>query len=612
MIDIISMTAEEKQALVCLFYARLPKHDPRYSMRTKDWEVLEKRYNRKLATYKNDKDAMDPYFPDNMRKGWTDKPLEKRNKLLKEVYDLYKDADDHELEEAKNAIIEECRTQVNLSSFVSLRFQKPNPVHELISGKKQIVVDNVQDLRETLEVGKIIFIALGGYKGEPEVDWERGFYGIAHVCRSPYDVGYKEGGSGRPYFKFDIEIDLTFSRPIARDEFMEYPDTYDASYIGLEIHRDRTQAISSLEDRKAVAIIRATIDKMPELKDDFDRIFSDEFMHRVYGSVIKLIPTPVDYGQRIEDAMAENTVAQEEIRKEIEEENEVTEVWDPYTKENFLKDVFLDEEEYDLLKGVLLEKMNVILQGAPGVGKTFMAKRLAYSIMGVKDTSRVKMVQFHQSYTYEDFIVGFRPSENGFKLKYGPFYNFCKKAEKSKLPHFFIIDEINRGNLSKIFGELLMLIENDKRDEILDLLYTEEGFSVPQNVYIIGTMNTADRSLAIIDYALRRRFSFFDVKPAFDSPVFIEMTKSYNDTALPRLLGYVKALNKEIREDDSLGEGFEIGHSYFCVNKDSEINSLWLKSTIEYAILPLIREYWFDNPDRVAEWTEKLRGAEND
>ncbi len=155
------------------------------------------------------------------------------------------------------------------------------------------------------------------------------------------------------------------------------------------------------------------------------------------------------------------------------------------------------------------------------MGKTYAAKRLAYSMMGVKDIERVMMVQFHQSYSYEDFIMGFRPSSTGFELRKGVFYNFCKKAEiDSDNEYFFIIDEINRGNLSKIFGELFMLIENDKRGNALQLLYSDEKFAVPKNVYIIGMMNTADRSLAMLDYALRRRFAFFDIKPGFKTPGF--------------------------------------------------------------------------------------------
>ena len=173
----------------------------------------------------------------------------------------------------------------------------------------------------------------------------------------------------------------------------------------------------------------------------------------------------------------------------------------------------MNEQDYKTLVNVLKMKKNIILQGAPGVGKTFTAKRLAYSIIGAKNPDRVQMLQFHQSYSYEDFIEGYRPTENGFTIKKGSFYKFCKLAEDDdENDYFFIIDEINRGNLSKIFGELFMLIEKDKRGIELQLLYSDENFSVPANVYIIGMMNTADRSLAMLDYALRRRFSFFTMK----------------------------------------------------------------------------------------------------
>jgi len=281
-----------------------------------------------------------------------------------------------------------------------------------------------------------------------------------------------------------------------------------------------------------------------------------------------------------------------------------------YSKEDFLEEVFMDESSYDSLAGLLKRKKNIILQGAPGVGKTFMAKRLAYSMIGEKDPSRVKMIQFHQSYSYEDFIMGYRPDGNGFKLKRGPFYEFCNTAaEDSENNYFFIIDEINRGNISKIFGELFMLIENDKRGQQIRLLYEDELFSVPSNLYIIGLMNTADRSIAMIDYALRRRFSFFDVKPAFDSEQFESRRESAENEKYDCLIECVKNLNKEIAADDSLGEGFCIGHSYFCFGENETIDNEWLKSVVEYDVIPLLKEYWFDEPEKVKNWSDKLRAS---
>lgn len=278
-----------------------------------------------------------------------------------------------------------------------------------------------------------------------------------------------------------------------------------------------------------------------------------------------------------------------------------------YTSDDFLQDVFMSEQRYNILKNLLLTKKNIILQGAPGVGKTYAAKRLAFSIMGEKDNSRVKMIQFHQSYSYEDFIMGFRPTETGFELKNGVFYEFCRKAAKDDREYFFIIDEINRGNLSKIFGELFMLLEHDKRGVELQLLYSDEQFSIPSNVYIIGMMNTADRSLAMLDYALRRRFAFFDIFPAFDSNGFRAYQKNVNNPKFDNLITTVEQLNEAISNDESLGEGFCIGHSYFCTKLT--INDEWINSVVEFELIPLLKEYWFDEPTKVRNWTNTLRGV---
>ena len=282
-----------------------------------------------------------------------------------------------------------------------------------------------------------------------------------------------------------------------------------------------------------------------------------------------------------------------------------------YTKEDFLSEVFMNESEYEILKNLLMQKKNIVLQGAPGVGKTYISKRLAYSMIGKKNPEQVMMVQFHQSYSYEDFIEGYRPnsSGNGFEIKKGAFYEFCKKAEQDlENPYFFLIDEINRGNLSKIFGELFMLIENDKRGNSLNLLYSDEKFNVPVNVYIIGMMNTADRSLAMLDYALRRRFAFYDIKPAYNTEKFMSYIFSFESLELEKLINVIKDLNNTIIEDDSLGEGFCIGHSYFCgLNKGFE--KIQLMNIVEYELIPLLKEYWFDEKSKVEYWSKLLREA---
>ena len=302
-----------------------------------------------------------------------------------------------------------------------------------------------------------------------------------------------------------------------------------------------------------------------------------------------------------------NNIFDDDTSEDVEE---VEKLYSSYTKDDFLSDVFMSEEEYERLKSVLTFKKNIILQGAPGVGKTYTAKRLAYSFMGEKNIERVKMVQFHQSYSYEDFIMGFRPSDNGFELRKGAFYNFCKKAESdASNDYFFIIDEINRGNLSKIFGELFMLIENDKRGASLQLVYSDEKFSIPENLYIIGMMNTADRSLAMLDYALRRRFAFFELQPGFDTDGFKTYQSNINNRKLENLIACVKNLNYAIVADESLGEGFCLGHSYFCNLTPESVNDQVISNIVEYELIPLLKEYWFEEPTLVREWSERLRST---
>ena len=321
-------------------------------------------------------------------------------------------------------------------------------------------------------------------------------------------------------------------------------------------------------------------------------------------AVMKTLTDITSYTDYVEKL---NSLFEDETEEDAED---VEKTYPPYTKEDFLSEVFMPEEEYEKLSGILRIKKNIIIQGAPGVGKTFAAKRIAFSMMGVKDVERVMMVQFHQSYSYEDFIMGFRPSTDGFELKRGAFYNFCKKAEiDGDNDYFFIIDEINRGNLSKIFGELFMLIENDKRGVSLQLLYSDEKFSVPKNIYIIGMMNTADRSLAMLDYALRRRFAFFEIKPGFTTDGFRKYRMSLENEKFDKLIACVESLNNAISNDESLGDGFCIGHSYFCNLLPDTINDQVLSGIVEYELIPLLKEYWFDEPTKVKEWSSNLRSA---
>ena len=287
-----------------------------------------------------------------------------------------------------------------------------------------------------------------------------------------------------------------------------------------------------------------------------------------------------------------------------------------YTREDALADLFMSAEQFDSILALLSRKKNIILQGPPGVGKTFVARRLAYALMGEKNKARAPMIQFHQSYSYEDFIQGYRPDgKGGFELKNGTFFNLCTEArDDSDRPYFLIIDEINRGNLSKIFGELMMLIEHDKRSPEFGLRLTyssqaEPAFHIPPNLHLIGTMNTADRSLSMVDYALRRRFSFIDLNPEFQSPNFISLLtrRGASEVLLSKISSRIGSLNESILEDTrNLGKGYRIGHSFFCPESDTTASEDWYQDLIEFEIAPLLREYWMDNEAKAETEIENL------
>ena len=389
------------------------------------------------------------------------------------------------------------------------------------------------------------------------------------------------------------------------------PDEVKASFIHFMGDRNATLKIISAGSRNYYARI-----------DAYKSVVG--IMEELYGKDNIYSLTEIDKVAKVSDKLTELYEAEEQGTKKKELSNnrscvnkykeflihcanlveEVPHSSSEYNVTNDPDKPFISDEKFDEIVELLYRKKNIILQGAPGVGKTFLAKKIAYQLIGQKRDENIETVQFHQSYSYEDFMQGIRPTTAGeFKVRNGIFYNFCERAREHAEDTFvFIIDEINRGNLSKIFGELMMLIESDKRSPryALKLTYSEEDspkFYVPENVYIIGCMNTADRSIAIVDYALRRRFAFCQIEPELGDSFKAYLRSELSREFVEKICSKLNRVNSIIRESASLGKGLEIGHSYFCQISSVEDENDWWQSICKYELFPYIQEICFENED---------------
>lgn len=293
----------------------------------------------------------------------------------------------------------------------------------------------------------------------------------------------------------------------------------------------------------------------------------------------------------------------------------------PYLLDDLIEEgCFISKDELESIQTKLKEKKNIILQGPPGTGKTWLAKRLASVIVGYRNSDNIKAIQFHPNTSYEDFIRGYRPSSDGkLELVDGPFLNIANQAKNDPDANYVIvIEEINRGNPAQIFGEMLTLLEASKRNpqEALELTYgNEKGFYIPDNLFVIGTMNIADRSLAMVDFALRRRFAFFDLVPNFGNKWldYMKDKSGISEEKLQKWQNCMIELNKKISDDQALGPAFTIGHSYLTTSqsiKDDQADK-WFTTIVKTEIMPLLEEYWFRGTEQIKEAKDILLQQNN-
>ncbi|WP_304230458.1 AAA family ATPase [Phascolarctobacterium succinatutens] len=518
-----NLSAEEHQALVCMYFAKLPSSDPRSKKMKDDFAVLESFFGKTFYTYRNYRDAYDYFFDSNGRKGWERESVDSIGIAHKAVYEKYKDYDVDVLEKAVDKIIamyaRNCNK--NYDNLVSLKCIQPDVAHAVLSREPVITISDIYTLADKLTLNNTVFLTLGGDRGNSEVDWEPGFRAIAHVVKAPYGHGYR---SEAKYFKIDLKLDVVLPEAMTRNDFLDYKSAWNVTFIGPELKRDPTQAVGSITYNEAVAVTRCALDRFPEIKDSLEKIFSKSFMNKVYGPTEKLLSVMVNHGETDEAALC----------RKLNSNLIKTQTADDFT--------FFAE--------------NVLFYGVPGCGKSYSVEQ-RYEKQVTNKQCKVRVV-FHPDYTYSDFVGQLMPvlkevpnaqGEKEEKLQYdfvpGPFTRildvaYANHQEKCLL----IIEELNRGNAPAIFGEIFQLLDRNDDGSSKYAIYNSDianevhkdklcPIKLPPNLTIVATMNTSDQNVFTMDTAFQRRWQMKHIPNRFTGDSLDDKTIKHVAKHLP-------------------------------------------------------------------------------
>lgn len=573
-----NLSAEEHQALVCMYYAKLPSSDPRSKKMKDDFAVLESFFGKTFYTYRNYRDAYDYFFDSNGRKGWERESVDGIGIAHKAIYEKYKDYDVDVLEKAVDKIIAmyERNCNKNYDNLVSLKCIQPDVAHAVLSREPVITISDIYTLADKLTLNNTVFLTLGGDRGNSEVDWEPGFRAIAHVVKAPYGHGYR---SEAKYFKIDLKLDVVLPEAMTRNDFLDYKSAWNVTFIGPELKRDPTQAVGSITYNEAVAVVRCALDRFPEIKDSLEKIFSTTFMNKVYGPTEKLLSVMVNHGETDEAALC----------RKLNSNLIKTQMADDFT--------FFAE--------------NILFYGVPGCGKSYSVEQ-RYESQVTNNQCKVRVV-FHPDYTYSDFVGQLMPvlkevpnaqGEKEEKLQYdfvpGPFTRildvaYANHQEKCLL----IIEELNRGNAPAIFGEIFQLLDRNDDGSSKYAIYNSDianevhkdklcPIKLPPNLTIVATMNTSDQNVFTMDTAFQRRWQMKHIPNRFTGESLDEKTINHVAKHLPNSEiswgVFAQTINKKMHtanlgfggtEDKSLGV-------YFATDNDLDDAERFAEKVLKY------------------------------